>query len=200
MALPSKENNARFKGRAASDKQGLTQRQYLFCEYYLKYGVGAKAYVKAGYSPNNKYSGASELLTNPKVKQYLASARKATHKNFLISKERALKELSKIAKGLKKEEMPMLMKTITVDESGREVGAKVEPVIVKKKVDGKVQLQALKEVFNMYDKDDFDYSDTDSTDDKIIKALKTRVVGTTQLQSYNQREIKFEEDDEDEEE
>lgn len=198
MSQPSKKNNARFKGRAASDKRGLTQRQYLFCEYYLKYGVGATAYIKAGYSPNNKYSGATELLKNPKVKQYLASARKAIHTNFLISKERALKELSKIAKGLKKEEMPMLMKTITVDESGREVGAKVEPVIVKKKVDGKVQLQALKEVFNLYEKEDFDDATVESTDDKLHKALKSRVVGTSQLQNVNQREIKFEEDEEDE--
>lgn len=200
MAIPSKSNNARFKGRAASDKKGLTQKQYLFCEYYLKYGVGSKAYVKAGYSPNNKYSGATELLKNPKVKQYLASARKAIHTNFLISKERALKELSKIAKGLKKEEMPMLMKTITVDESGREVGAKVEPVIIKKRVDGKVQLQALKEVFNLYDKEDFDDTTTDNTDDKLHKALKSRVVGTAQLQNIDHREVQFEEDEEDEDE
>jgi phage terminase small subunit len=165
----------------------------------MRYGVAAVAYVKAGYSPNNKYSGSSELMSNPKIKQYLASARKARHKNFLVSKERALKELSKIAKGLKKEEMPMLMKTITVDESGKEIGAKVEPVIVKKKVDGKVQLQALKEVFNLYDKEDFDDTMSDSTDDKLHKALKSRVVGTTQLQSINQRKITFEEDEEDDE-
>lgn len=93
--------------------------------------------------------------------------------------------------------MPMLMKTITVDESGREVGAKVEPVIIKKKVDGKVQLQALKEVFNLYDKDDFDDTTMDSVDDKLYKALHSRVLGTSQLQSINQREIKFEEDEED---
>jgi len=168
MPVPSKNNIARFRDCAAPDKQGLTQRQYLFCEYYLKIGDASQAAVKAGYSANSKYSLASQLLSNPKVKAYLARARKTRHANFLMSYEEALRHLSQLAAGKVKEEVAMLAKKYV---DGDEVT--VEPVIIKKKVDGRVQIQALQKVLELHAKAPLtdDMPGMKSLDEKIHEAM-----------------------------
>ncbi|MDD5292863.1 MAG: terminase small subunit [Candidatus Izemoplasmatales bacterium] len=173
MPVPSKNNIARFRDCAAPDKQGLTQRQYLFCEYYLKLGDASLAAVKAGYSANTKYSQASQLLNNPKVKAYLARARKTRHANFLMSHEEALRKLSQLAAGTAKEEVAMLAKKYV---DGDEVS--VEPVIIKKKVDGRVQMQALQKVLELHAKAPVveDMPGMKSLDEKIHEVMMKSLI------------------------
>ena len=182
---PSKDNKKRFGKKARSDKKGLTQRQYLFCEYYLQIGVAAAAYIKAGYSQNNKYSGSSELLANPKIKAYLARARKSRHSNFLLSYEDAMKRLSKLAKGLTKEEV------IVIEGSGDGFST---AKVMKKKVDARVQFAAIKEVITLHEKTETIDSVHQSTDDRLYKAMKRRVADSTKVNIPTG--VQYEEDEE----
>lgn len=60
----------------------MNLRQQLFCEYYLGEccGNAEQAAIKAGYKASSARTGASKLLQNAQVKQYIAqkSAKIAT--------------------------------------------------------------------------------------------------------------------------
>jgi phage terminase small subunit len=139
--------------------------------------------VKAGYSQNNKYSGASELMSNPKVQAYLKRARKARHSNFLLSYEDTLKHLSKLAAGKVKEEV------IVTEGTGEGCST---AVIKKKRVDGRVQFAAIKEVLRLHEESDTNEIAGKGTDDRIHAAMRDRVVKGLTLQ--NEDAFTFEED------
>ncbi len=169
MPVPSKKNVARFRDRAVPDKEGMTQKQYLFCEYYLKFGDASKAAVKAGYSANSKYSLASQLLSNPKVKAYLMRARRTLHANFLMTQEEALRRLSQLARGKAKEEI-----VVTEGAGDGYSNAKV----ITKKVDGRVQFQALNKVIELL-KDtpqDNGIGEAKTLDDKLHEQLQKHLL------------------------
>jgi len=188
-------------GRTKSDKNGLQPRQYKFCEYYLQTGVASTAYVKAGYSQSNKYSGSSELMTNPKVREYIRRAKRSMATNFLISKQNAQKLLTKLAKGQTKEEV--VFNQQIYDDSGNLKS--IDAQIVKKRVDGRVQMAAVKEVMRIYDEIDDNNFDVASTDDKLHQAMKNRIGDSLKLQSeeglsYEEDEAEPEEDSDDNDE
>lgn len=49
----------------------LNKKQKRFCEEYIVDLNGTRAYIRAGYSKNGAEVSASQLLTNPKVSEYI---------------------------------------------------------------------------------------------------------------------------------
>lgn len=78
----------------------LNQRQILFCEAILTGEAGANAYDQAGYSCNSREAsknGASKLLKNEEVLQYLAMRRREHQERTNVTAERTILELRRLA-------------------------------------------------------------------------------------------------------
>lgn len=78
-------------------KAKLTPKERIFCHEYIIDWNGARAARKAGYSEDSIYNLASENLTKPHIKQYIAFIRNNFEEEAGISKLRNLQELAKIA-------------------------------------------------------------------------------------------------------
>lgn len=78
-------------------KAKLTQKEKIFCHEYIVDWNGSRAARKAGYSETSCRDIASENLTKPHIKQYVAFIKDNLEEEAGISKLRNLKELAKIA-------------------------------------------------------------------------------------------------------
>jgi len=80
---------------------GLTAQQQLFVHHYAANGFAnqSDAYIKAGYKARGQvaYTGASALLSNPKVAAAVQIEREKIAKKLDITKERVLNELAAMA-------------------------------------------------------------------------------------------------------
>jgi hypothetical protein len=108
-----------------------------------------------------------------------------------MSHEEALRKLSQLAAGTAKEEVAMLAKKYV---DGDEVS--VEPVIIKKKVDGRVQMQALQKVLELHAKAPLvdDMPGMKSLDEKIHEAMMKSLINQGDQLSIP-AEVVFEEDE-----
>ena len=69
------------------ENDGLTDKQRLFCIYYVKYWNAGKAAKKAGYNcsyPNGFYEIGCQLLKNPQVKEEIDRIKKSIVDNIAI--------------------------------------------------------------------------------------------------------------------
>lgn len=85
---------------AKNPSTGLTDKQELFCREYLKDFNATAAYIRAGYSVQSDSvanAAASRLLVNVKVQAYLQSLRRAVEKVSVVTLERTLEEISRVA-------------------------------------------------------------------------------------------------------
>ena len=71
------------------DEYGLNVRERKFVELYIAGGVGSKAYVEAGYSPNGADVSASRMLGRAKVR----SAIDALRPNYSADLQRVTPEM-----------------------------------------------------------------------------------------------------------
>jgi phage terminase small subunit len=81
-----------------SDK--LTPRQKAFCEEYIKDLNASAAYERAGYAVKNSRiarTSACRLLANVSVEKYIAHLKEQRQQRVLLSADRSLMELSRIA-------------------------------------------------------------------------------------------------------
>lgn len=84
----------------AKGKGGLTHRQERFVDCYLEHLDASRAYREAGYKARTKsaiWTGACEILRNPKVQAALAKKRAAIERRTEISQDQVRMELAKIA-------------------------------------------------------------------------------------------------------
>ncbi|MDA8232828.1 MAG: terminase small subunit [Magnetospirillum sp.] len=79
------------------EADGLSDQQRLFVAEYLIDQNGAKAYVRAGYSPEGATAGASRLLANVNVRAAIDAALKAQLESRVSESERILTELRAVA-------------------------------------------------------------------------------------------------------
>jgi phage terminase small subunit len=78
-----------------SDKE-LTQKQKLFCEYYIENWNATDAAKRAGYSETTAYSIGSENLSKPEIKEYIEEIQKDIAKLAGISRLSIVKDLINI--------------------------------------------------------------------------------------------------------
>ena len=79
------------------DDDGLTDKQKLFCNYYMQSFNAYQAAIKAGYSKNYAISQSYKLLENVGIKKYLNQLKEQQKSEFLLSQERILNKHSQIA-------------------------------------------------------------------------------------------------------
>lgn len=79
------------------DDDGLTDKQRLFCYYYMQSFNAAQAAIKAGYSIGFARSHVYKMIANDSIKFFLNKLKQEQKEEFLISQERILNRHSQIA-------------------------------------------------------------------------------------------------------
>lgn len=113
------------------DDDGLTDKQRLFCHYYMQSFNAYQAAIKAGYSEKSAYQIGYQLLQKTSVKAYLKNLKEQQKSELFISQEWVLNRHAQIANSnindyitpdgtLKKNTDGTLIKKITVKTSRSE--------------------------------------------------------------------------------
>ncbi|MCF0171643.1 MAG: terminase small subunit [Fusobacterium varium] len=79
------------------EEDGLTDKQRLFCHYYMQSLNAFQAAIKAEYSPSYARVDVYRLLENPSIKKYLEKLKEQQRQKFLISQERILNRHIQVA-------------------------------------------------------------------------------------------------------
>ncbi|MGN4719669.1 terminase small subunit [Bacillus cereus group sp. MYBK226-2] len=79
------------------EDEELTEKERLFCLYYVKYFNGTQAALKAGYSKDGAHVQASRLLRRERVSTYIKELKGELVENVFIEALDVLKEYIKIA-------------------------------------------------------------------------------------------------------
>lgn len=79
------------------DAEGLTGKQRLFCDYYIKTFNATQSAIKAGYSKNTAYAIGAENLKKPQIKNYLTKLRDAYMEDEYLDTKRLLERHRQIA-------------------------------------------------------------------------------------------------------
>lgn len=79
------------------EDEDLTEKERLFCLYYVKYFNGTQAALKAGYSKDGAHVQASRLLRRERVSSYIKELKGELVENVFVEAMDVLKEYIKIA-------------------------------------------------------------------------------------------------------
>lgn len=79
------------------EEDGLTDKQRLFCHYYMQSLNAFQAAIKAEYSPSYARVDVYRLLENPSIKKYLEKLKEQQRQKFLISQEKILNRHIQVA-------------------------------------------------------------------------------------------------------
>jgi phage terminase small subunit len=118
----------------------LTDKQRLFCIYYIKYFNGTKAAIKAGYSKDTATEQGSRLLSNVKVQAEIKRLKAAKFKGAFLEKEDLLQKYIDIAFSDITDYVRFGRKEIEVDKDNNPVMVEINYVDFKDsdKVDGTI--------------------------------------------------------------
>lgn len=83
----------------AEKKNKLSDKQMLFVQEYLIDLNATQAAIRAGYSENTAYSQGQRLLKNVEVQKAIDEAKQCRSKRTLITQDRVLEEIAKVAFG-----------------------------------------------------------------------------------------------------
>ncbi|PFD89214.1 terminase [Bacillus thuringiensis] len=117
------------KLKAILEDEELSEKERLFCLYYVKYFNGTQAALKSGYTKESAHVQASRLLRRERVSSYIKELKGELVENVFVEALDVLKEYIKIAFaditnyvtfGQREVELEPLEKT-SVDEEGNEV-------------------------------------------------------------------------------
>lgn len=75
----------------------LTEKQRLFCIFYIQNFNATQAAIKAGYSKESAYIIGYENLRKPYIKKYLSELKKMHENDLLLTEKRIIERYSKIA-------------------------------------------------------------------------------------------------------
>lgn len=83
----------------------LTEKQKVFCDYYIELGNATEAYKKAGYK-NYKSAGveANKTLNNPKIKEYIDARLKQIDDGRIAKPKEVMEYLSRVMRGEEKDQ------------------------------------------------------------------------------------------------
>jgi len=114
----------------------LTERQKVFCDYYIETLNATESYKKAGYkvkSDDAARANASRLLTNANIRRYIEERLKQKDNERIASQDEVLEFLTRVMRGLEKEE-------VVVTENKGDYFS--EAKIIKKQVSAKDRVKA----------------------------------------------------------
>ena len=114
------------------DDDGLTDKQRLFCHYYMQSFNAYQAAIKAGYSENYAKGNIIKLLENESVKSYIQEKMKEIESERIAKAEEVLAFLSSSLRG---EVLEEVISTETID-------GMIKPVILKKQLSAKDRIKA----------------------------------------------------------
>lgn len=86
----------------------LTEKQKLFCDFYIKQGNAEQAAIEAGYSKNYARAQSYKVLANVGVKSRIDKRLEKLESARLADADEVLKYLTSVMRGEHKEEVPML--------------------------------------------------------------------------------------------
>lgn len=79
------------------EPEELTERQRLFCIYFVKSFNATSSAIKAGYAPTGAHVEGSRLLRNPKVAEYIRALKQDMTSNLFLEAVDVLNKYVKIA-------------------------------------------------------------------------------------------------------
>ncbi|PEP88575.1 terminase small subunit [Bacillus pseudomycoides] len=79
------------------DDEELTEKERLFCLYYVKYFNGTQAAIKSGYAKESAHVQSSRLLRRERVSSYIRELKGELVENVFVEAMDVLKEYIKIA-------------------------------------------------------------------------------------------------------
>lgn len=88
---------------------GMTAKQQRFCDEYLIDLDGTKAAIRAGYSPKTARSIASENLTKPNIREYIAERMAEKEKELIADQDEVLKYLTSVLRGQSQSEVVVIV-------------------------------------------------------------------------------------------
>ena len=92
-----KNPKTKAKLKEILDDEELSEKERLFCLYYVKYFNGTQAALKAGYSKDGAHVQASRLLRRERVSSYIKELKGELVENVFVEAMDVLKEYIKIA-------------------------------------------------------------------------------------------------------
>jgi len=117
-----KNPKTKAKLKEILDDEELSEKERLFCLYYVKYFNGTQAALKAGYSKDGAHVQASRLLRRERVSSYIKELKGELVENVFVEAMDVLKEYIKIAFADITNYLNFGQREITVqDDDGNEV-------------------------------------------------------------------------------
>ena len=98
----------------------LTERQKIFCDYYIETLNATESYKRAGYNVKNDSSAAvnaNRLLRNAKIKSYIEERMKQKESERIASQDEVLEFLTRVIRGQEVEEVVGFTKCGIVKEN-----------------------------------------------------------------------------------
>ncbi|MDC2867573.1 terminase small subunit [Bacillus sp. BP-3] len=92
-----KNPKTKAKLKEMLDDEELTEKERLFCLYYVKYFNGTQAALRAGYTKESAHVQASRLLRRERVASYIKELKGELVENVFVEAMDVLKEYIKIA-------------------------------------------------------------------------------------------------------
>ncbi|PHB88165.1 terminase [Bacillus wiedmannii] len=92
-----KNPKTKAKLKEILDDEELTEKERLFCLYYVKYFNGTQAALKSGYTKESAHVQASRLLRRERVSSYIKELKGELIENVFVEAMDVLKEYIKIA-------------------------------------------------------------------------------------------------------
>lgn len=89
-------------------KGQLTVKQKKFADYYIELGNATEAAIKAGYSAKTARNTASENMTKPAIKEYIAKIMAEKDKERIASQDEILGFLTQVMRGEIRDQLPLL--------------------------------------------------------------------------------------------
>lgn len=79
------------------NNEELTEKQSMFCKYYIIDFNATNAAIQAGYKPKSARQMGHNLVSNPKIQKHLAIISKKLCQKLEVTKERVVEEFARIA-------------------------------------------------------------------------------------------------------
>lgn len=80
-------------------KNGLTEKQKKFCEYYIQNLNATEAAIKAGYAAKTAYAIGAENLRKPQIQKYLDEIMGELRSERIAGADEVLEYLTKVMRG-----------------------------------------------------------------------------------------------------
>lgn len=103
---------------ALVESDELTEKQRLFCIYYVKSFNATQAAMKAGYATNSAHVQGSTLLKNPKIAEHIRAIKSDLTKDLFVEAMDVLKMYVAIAFADIKDYVSFGQKEVTVEDEG----------------------------------------------------------------------------------